>query len=283
MRNIEIMREGVIVESLRLSKMGIVNATSTKKLGNMSVARDSDETAQVNFNNLLKLLKINPSTQTILFPELTHSANVALVANDLTRKGKILINQQSPEVKQLAIFEGINPPKDFIANSASGIDACISNSLDMFIAILPADCAPVMLYDPVTKYYAMVHSGVLGTFSGIVINTINSMISWCGTNPSDVICYLGPCVTSKFYRLKKSGLWNSVLKDKITQQVAEHFELKDYIKSQLLNTGVLNENISVSQFCTGTNNELFYSNYSVKTIAEKQKQGRHISIIGKAL
>jgi YfiH family protein len=278
--NQEILEDGVVESSL-LTNQGIVNATSTKALGNMSISRDLDGSAQSNFANLMRVLNIDIERQSVLFPKLTHSSNVALVAAREGRTGRINIDQNSPEIVELARFEGINPPQDFIADPASGIDACISSSPDTFLAVLPADCAPVMIYDPKTGYYALAHSGVLGTFSGIVINTVNSMRQWCQTNPSDLVVYLGPCVTSKIYNLKLSGLWNKVLRDRVDADVAENFELKEYIKRQLLELGVLEANIETSRFCTGSDDQLFFSNYSAKTVEDKQKQGRHLSIVGR--
>jgi hypothetical protein len=269
------------VESALLSAHGLMNATSTKVLGNMSFARDMDGTAPENFALLLDDLEIDAGKTAILFPKLTHSANVAQVAALPGRTGRILIDQYSPEVMKLAKFSGIDPPPHFIGDPGSGIDACISASFDTCLAILPADCAPVMLYDPVTGHYAIVHAGVLGAISGIVINTVNCMTSWCGTNPSDLVCYIGPCVTSDIYVLKLSGLWNTVLKEKIDERVAENFDLKEYIVKQLVDLGVPVPRIETSGFCTGRDAHLFFSNYSAKTDEEKRIQGRHLSLIGR--
>lgn len=278
----EVLAPDGLVSSTALSGHGLINAVSTKALGNMSFSRDFDGTAPGNFGALLRKLGLDAGRETFLFPKLTHSSNVALVRAVPGRSGRVLIDQSSPEVVELARFAGIDPPADFIAAPETGMDACISDSPDCCLAILPADCAPVMLYDPASGYYALVHAGVLGALSGIVLNTVRCMERWCGTEPARLLCHIGPCVTSDFYDLRQSGLWNSVLKHHVAPAIAEHFELRTLIAEQLLSLGLARANIGSSRYCTGSDAELFFSNYSARTQEEKRLQGRHLALLGRA-
>ncbi len=273
------MRENIIKAKL-LDCPAITHGTSTKFFGNMSINRDTNGFAPINRAKFFTALGIDKQKSYIVFPKIKQSANVALIST--TGLSSITyLEQDSPAIIKLAKFPGINPPADYISNPEFGIDACISNSPHLFIAMLPADCAPVFLFDPVTGYYALVHAGVLGAFSGIVGNTINCLKTWCAVEAKNIIAYIGPAISATAYNLKSSGLWQQVLQDKVPAALAENFDLKLFLHQQLISAGVEDTNIEVSVLCTALSDDLFFSNYSAKTIEEKQTQGRHMSIIGK--
>lgn len=274
-------RTDKIITSGIFKATGVIHGVSTKQLGNMALSRDFDGTTAKNLEGLFGDLGIDLENSSVVFLNLTHSGNIALLERIPGRTGKITLGQNAPEVVKLAKYRGIDPPKDFIANPSAGIDACISNSRGLFLAILPADCAPVFVYDPQTHYFGIIHAGVLGAFSEIVPHTIRLMETWCKSDPRDLLCYIGPCVTSKIYHLTSSGLWQNVLLGKVDQKLAEEFDLKLFLNSQLLSIGVRSENIEISAHCTGSETDLFFSNYSVKTLEQKKKQGRNLALIGR--
>jgi len=269
-----------IITSHKLTEFKVVNGTSTKSFGNMSITRDLDDSARDNRGKFFNRLGIDHRSSVVLFPNLRHSANIALVSRS-RRNGCVDLTQRSPEIMRIKKMPGINPPKDYILHPESGIDACISKSDSLFIAMALADCAPVMFYDLITGCYALVHAGVLGAFSGIVKNTIKCMEDWCDAKPPNLICYIGPCITSRAYNLKKSGLWNVVLSNVVKKDVAENFDLKTFLSEEVKMAGLKKNNIEISPFCTATSEDMFFSNYRVASKAAKIKQGRHISIIGR--
>ena len=269
-----------LIKSQKLSVYNIINGTSTKFFGNMSLKRDLTGFAPINRRKFFDALGIDPKKCQIVMPTLKQSSNVALISN-VGHKGLTYLEQDSPEIIKLKKFPGLNVKVDFISDPEIGIDACISNSPDLFMAILPADCAPVFLFDCVTGYYALIHAGVLGAFSDVVPNTIDCMKSWCGTKTNNLIAYIGPAISAAAYDLKKSGLWQKVLKEVVDERLVDNFDLKLFLRDQLLELGVKDKNIEVSDLCTATNSDLLFSNYSAKSITEKQTQGRHMSLIGK--
>jgi YfiH family protein len=246
----------------------------------MSFSRDIEGKAAKHYQDLLNLLGINEKEDSVVFLNLKHSANVALVEKRTGRNGRVLLDQNSPEIVRLAKFSGINPPRDFIPNPETGIDACISNSENFYLGILPADCAPIFIYDTRSRYYAIVHAGVLGAFSRIVQYTIECMKQWCLSDVADLVCYIGPCITSKVYSLESSGLWEKVLKGVVDPAWVHDFDLKSFLHTQLLELGVKPTEIEVSGLCTASRPDLFFSNYNARTVPDKLRQGRSISIIG---
>lgn len=275
----EIMVGGKYVSSLLMESCGVISVTSTRQSGNMSLSRDLDGHANRNFNNLIESLEIDSTLKAICLLGATHSTNIALL-EDKGNRGKQTISQLSPEVTKIRKVQGIEVPEHYLPSRDSGIDAAITQSRDLLIGVLPADCAIVHIFDPITNTIAITHSGAIGSFSRVVPNTIFAMDEWLGTKAQDIIVYVSPCVASKSYKLGKSGLWNSVFKGKVDEKYADTFDQRDFIKKQLIGVGVRDKNISISRFCTLEEENSFFSSARVKTPEEKQREGRNLSLIG---
>ena len=80
-------------------------------------------------------------------------------------------------------------------------DAIITNQKKLPIAVLTADCVPVLLYDYEKKIIAAIHAGWKGAYRGIIKNVINFMCKK-GCNPKNIIGAIGPSITQKNYEVK---------------------------------------------------------------------------------
>ena len=79
-------------------------------------------------------------------------------------------------------------------------DALITSSPGVVLAILTADCVPIVLHDPATGVLACVHAGWRGTVAGIAQATVAAMQT-LGSNPSDVIAGIGPAIAAARYQV----------------------------------------------------------------------------------
>jgi polyphenol oxidase len=79
-------------------------------------------------------------------------------------------------------------------------DALVTMSPDVVLAILTADCVPIVLHDPVAGVLACVHAGWRGTVARVCAAAVAVMTS-LGARPSDVIAGLGPAVASARYQV----------------------------------------------------------------------------------
>ena len=85
-------------------------------------------------------------------------------------------------------------------------------------------------------------------------------------NPKEMYCLIGPCLSKKHLEVQDDVI-NQVKKmnfdtSPFYQKTDENHYLLDnkgLNKQQLLNLGVLEENIQVSSYCTNENNDLFFS------------------------
>ena len=73
-----------------------------------------------------------------------------------------------------------------------GYDALVTDVPGVAIGARTADCIPVLMYDPVRRVVAAVHSGWKGTVLKIAAKTLAVMASKYGTRAADIIAVIGP-------------------------------------------------------------------------------------------
>jgi len=79
-------------------------------------------------------------------------------------------------------------------------DALVTRSPGVVLAILTADCVPIVLHDPVAGVLACVHAGWRGTVARVCAAAVAAMES-LGSRPSDVIAGVGPAVALARYQV----------------------------------------------------------------------------------
>jgi polyphenol oxidase len=79
-------------------------------------------------------------------------------------------------------------------------DALVTASPDVVLAILAADCVPIVLHDPAAGVLACVHAGWRGTVAWISAAAVAAMQS-LGSRPSDVIAGVGPAAAPDRYQV----------------------------------------------------------------------------------
>jgi polyphenol oxidase len=85
-------------------------------------------------------------------------------------------------------------------DAIDGIDALVTASPEVVLAILTADCVPVVLHDPVAGVLACVHAGWRGTVAGMTAAAVAAM-QGLGTRPSDVVAGIGPAIGADRYQV----------------------------------------------------------------------------------
>ncbi len=72
-------------------------------------------------------------------------------------------------------------------------DAMVTSTPGRLLAIQTADCAPILLVDPITCVIGAIHAGWRSAVQGIVQNTITAMQS-LGAERQNIIAAIGPCI-----------------------------------------------------------------------------------------
>lgn len=75
-----------------------------------------------------------------------------------------------------------------------GYDSFICKLPGVAIGVRTADCVPILLYDPVQRVVAAVHSGWKGTVLKIAQKTIRLMERDFGCRPADLRAVIGPAI-----------------------------------------------------------------------------------------
>lgn len=75
-----------------------------------------------------------------------------------------------------------------------GYDSFICKLPGVAIGVRTADCVPILLYDPVQRVVAAVHSGWKGTVLKISLKTIRLMERDFGCRPADLRAVIGPAI-----------------------------------------------------------------------------------------
>ena len=97
---------------------------------------------------------------------------------------------------------GAYPRDDAIGSTseAGGVDALVTASPEVVLAILTADCVPIVLHDPVAGVLACVHAGWRGTVAGVTAAALAAM-QRLGACPADVTAGIGPAIGADRYQV----------------------------------------------------------------------------------
>ncbi len=146
-------------------------------------------------------------------------------------------------------------------------DAMITDLPNFCLAVMIADCTPILLYDPKIKAIGIAHAGWRGTVKKIAQKTVESMIKEFGCKPSDIMAGIGPSISPEHYEVGKDVI-EEVKKnlDKGEELIARisdngkgHFDLWEANRRQLLKAGIPGDNIETAGLCTYGNPDLFFS------------------------
>ncbi len=145
-------------------------------------------------------------------------------------------------------------------------DALITNESGLCIAVMSADCVPILLYDKKNNAVGAVHSGWRGTVARILEKTLQQMHQIFGTKGEDMYAGIGPSVSQDSYEVgeevvsevQRSFGNKSELMIPVGTNKAK-LDLWKANKLQLMEFGVPATQIEISDLCTVKNNNHFFS------------------------
>ncbi|MGW2508609.1 peptidoglycan editing factor PgeF [Streptomyces scopuliridis] len=97
--------------------------------------------------------------------------------------------------RDVAVVEGPWTSADIPA-----VDAVVTQRSGLALAVLTADCVPLLLADPVAGIVAAAHAGRPGLVAGIVPAAVEAMIT-LGAEPSRITARTGPAVCGRCYEV----------------------------------------------------------------------------------
>lgn len=161
------------------------------------------------------------------------------------------------------IIKIIEEPVMGVAHGQS--DGMITNTPDLCICAMGADCVPVLFYDPIQKAIGVAHAGWKGTVQKIAAKTVVKMQEKYGCKPDNIMVGIGPSMGPENYEVGDE-VFKRVKEafpdffDKVTLKKNKwHFDMWAANKLQLMDVGVLESNIDISGICTYDRTDMFYS------------------------
>jgi YfiH family protein len=82
----------------------------------------------------------------------------------------------------------------------SAVDAVVTTRRGLALAVLTADCTPVLLAYPVAGIAAAAHAGRPGLVAGVVPAAVGAMVS-LGADPARIVARSGPAVCGRCYEV----------------------------------------------------------------------------------
>ena len=182
-------------------------------------------------------------------------------------------------------------------------DASATDKSGLLLAVRTADCAPVLVVDANKRVVAAIHAGWRGTLQRIVSKSIGQMQMEFGCRPVDLLAAIGPTIgvccyevgtevaaafaakftnAAEFFDELRTGdepnplQWlNRMPPGHQPPPKKVHLDLPKANRLQLLEAGVLEKNIFVSDLCTSCRPDLLFSYRK-----ERDRSGRLMSVIG---
>lgn len=134
-------------------------------------------------------------------------------------------------------------------------DGLITNRQGLYLMIKLADCMAIGFYDRKQKAIGLAHAGSKGLERRIIKTTIDKLIKEFKINPKDLTVKISPSIGPCHYKI---NIWQEAEK-------------------QLIESGILEENIENPKDCTYENKDYFSHRRSDDT---KTKEGRFVTILG---
>lgn len=166
-------------------------------------------------------------------------------------------------------------------------DGLITNKRNLILSTTNADCILIILFDPVTKTIANIHSGWRGTLQRISVKSVEKMIKEFNCNPKDIICCICPSIRKCHFEVDKDvkEMFEKEFEDLQINKRTDIMEKQEdqekwNIDTVLINKimleglGMKQENIIDSGICSVCNSDLIHS-YRV----EKQGYGLETALI----
>jgi len=202
--------------------------------------RDDSERVVENRRRVSRALGVDFENCT--FARQVHGDAIHLVADDQPGAGRERFEEGIPET-----------------------DGLVANRPGVTIAVLVADCVPLLIYDPERHVGAAVHAGWRGTAATIAAKAVRFLEEECGSRPDALLVGVGPAIGSCCYRVGADVVKALEGGSGCQEPLAREREGRWYVdlvranRGQLLAAGIRPENIEAAGICTACQAEEFYS------------------------
>ncbi len=241
----------MIITSKKLSSFSnIIHGISTKAGGSPPYYNNLSKNVGDNINDVM-------ANRQRFFGSLGIAESTLVHANQVHSDGVSVVSKP-----------GLYPNTDALITSVPGLNLVISI----------ADCMPVMIFDPVNKIIADIHSGWRGTQKNIAGKTIGIMVNEFGSEPGNLIVFTGPAISKKNFEVDTDVADMFAEKYKTPKPGFKGKYLIDtggIVYDDLIAAGIKPGNIESSPLCTFNESGTLHSYRR-----DKDLSGRMFAVIG---
>lgn len=207
--------------------------------------------------------------------------NLRILSNQLGIENSKIIGCKQEHSDNIVILNDI--PQTMIKG-----DAIIALQPDLYLSIKTADCLPILLIDPKMKISAAIHAGWRGTVLRITKKVVFTLLRDHGCKSENIIVALGPAIGLCCYEVGETVLtplfsaipWAEQFTVKSNSYTLKgmnkrRLDLVAINEHELLELGIIPNNIYSIKMCTSCNEDKFFSYRR-----DGKFSGRNIAIVG---
>ena len=201
--------------------------------------------------------------------------NINLISKKIkVSKNKLLLMHQTHSNK----VKIINNKNKYMKKIKS--DAIITNIRGLGLAVVTADCVPVLLYEAKNQVIGCIHAGWRGAFFGIIENTVKKIKKLNSKN--NIYACIGPCIGKKSYEVDLKFYKKFISKSEENKiyfvkknKDKKLFDLRKYVDDKLKRLNIKTDHVNYDTF---REKKLFFS-FRRSQLLKQQDYGRCISVI----
>lgn len=136
-------------------------------------------------------------------------------------------------------------------------DALVTRETNLGLVIMSADCAPIVLVDPIAHVVGVVHAGWQGMLVGVVENSVEGMLD-LGAETQNMKAIIGPTISAKNFSANQDRY--EEVKNKVPSAAVKlsngdyAVDIRKGIKTQLAKYQIKTTDLNI---CTFENKDLF--------------------------
>ncbi|MCX8057332.1 MAG: peptidoglycan editing factor PgeF [Ignavibacteria bacterium] len=199
--------------------------------------------------------------------------------NDIKEKNrKIFFDALNIDLKRVVYQQQVHSNKFTLVNEPKlekENDALITTQKNLFLVVTIADCIPILFYDRTNQIIGVVHAGWRGTYSKILLSTIEFAITEMKLSINDTFFYFGPSICSNCFEVDEDVA--QLFDSKFVKKKEKKFtvDLPQVNLNYLMKLGFNPSNVHISRLCTFECSSLLHSYRR-----DKENSGRMIGVIG---
>ena len=210
---------------------------------NFSFTRGDDpEAVRENYRRMAEALRVDMEKMVLTWQ--THTTNVRVVSEE-------------------DLGKGIIKERDY-----RDVDGLVTDMPDVTLVTFFADCVPLYFLDKKNHAIGLSHSGWRGTVKRMGEKTLETMAEAFGTRPEDVTACIGPSICMDCYEVggevieEFAAEFPEAVHDRLFYKKENGkymLNLWEANRIVLMDAGIREENLSVTDICTHCNPELLFS------------------------